>query len=139
MITAQKNIFHFEFSNGEQGMFQALNDAESLCHNSGLDDKQAYLVQLCIEELVTNALRYGKPGHSIHFDITLELRDPDVVLTIQDDANPFNPLTQAPQPDLESDIEDRAIGGLGIHMLRSMTKTMQYDYTDHHNRMTLTF
>lgn len=139
MITFPSNTFHFEFSNGEQGMFDVLREAESIGRNCGMDDKQVYLVQLCIEELVTNALRYGQPDHPIHFDISLELGDSNVVLTIRDDANPFNPLVESPQPDLESKVEDRAIGGLGIYMLRNMTKTMQYDYKNSQNLITLTF
>ena len=50
---------------------------------------------------------------------------------LEDDARPYNPL-EAPEPDLEAEIDDRPIGGLGVHLVRTIMDTVNYRRT--HNR-----
>lgn len=140
MVGLSQDVFSFEFSDGNNGMFQVMEKAEAICRERKVEDSKVYLVQLCIEELVTNALRYGSSENSrVNVSVALDIKEDNVVLVIEDDAQPFDPLTQAPAPDLSTDIENRTVGGLGIHMLKTMTQTMQYEYINRHNRMILTF
>ena len=140
MVGLNKDVFSFEFSDGNTGMFKVMEKAEAICRERQVDESKVYLVQLCIEELVTNALRYGRTDNTKVKDIvSLNIRNNDITLVIEDDAKPFDPLTEAPSPDLTVDIENRTVGGLGIHMLKSMTQTMQYEYVNRHNRVTLVF
>lgn len=140
MVGLSQDVFSFEFSDGNSGMFKVMEKAEAICRERKVEDSKVYLVQLCIEELVTNALRYGSSENSrVNVSVALDIKEDNVVLVIEDDAQPFDPLTQAPAPDLSTDIENRTVGGLGIHMLKTMTQTMQYEYVNRHNRMILTF
>lgn len=140
MVGLSQDVFSFEFSDGNNGMFKVMEKAEAICRERKVEDSKVYLVQLCIEELVTNALRYGSSENSrVNVSVALDIKEDNVVLVIEDDAQPFDPLTQAPAPDLSTDIENRTVGGLGIHMLKTMTQTMQYEYVNRHNRMILTF
>lgn len=140
MVVLSQDVFSFEFSDGNNGMFKVMEKAEAICRERKVEDSKVYLVQLCIEELVTNALRYGSPENSkVNVSVALDIKEDNVVLVIEDDAQPFDPLTQAPAPDLSTDIENRTVGGLGIHMLKTMTQTMQYEYINRHNRMILIF
>ena len=62
---------------------------------------------------------------SISIEVEGEVRDAWVIFTITDDGIPFNPLTVAP-PDLSRMLHEREIGGLGIHLVRSMFDEVSY-------------
>ncbi len=85
-----------------------------------------FRVNLAIEEIATNIIKYGYDDdapHAVAVDITL---DPDAVrLRFEDDGRPFDPLT-APPPDLQAPIAQRRIGGLGLHLVRSMCASVAY-------------
>ncbi|MCW5940886.1 MAG: ATP-binding protein [Fimbriimonadaceae bacterium] len=75
---------------------------------------------LAVDELVTNVVEHGYrhgPG-----DVTIDLdRDRDsLVVKVADQAPVHDPL-DAPEPDLTSPLEDRVPGGLGIHLVRTLT------------------
>lgn len=60
-----------------------------------------------------------------------------VRLTVIDDGRAFDPLA-APPPNLSTDVRERPIGGLGLHMLREMADEIVYKRRDGTNRLTLT-
>lgn len=83
-------------------------------------------VNIALDELFTNVVRYGYPdGGSHHIDIRLSLSGQRLTIEIADDGRPFNPLDRPP-PDLESPLEERAVGGLGIHFVRSLMDEVEY-------------
>ena len=57
------------------------------------------------------------------------------VIEIIDDGIPFDPLTEAPEPDLTSPIEDRPIGGLGVHFTKSLMDDVEYCRESGKNRL----
>ena len=58
------------------------------------------------------------PANEVEIDL---ISDADALtIEIRDDGKPFNPLSDAPEPDLDAGIEDRPIGGLGIHLVLTM-------------------
>ena len=83
-------------------------------------------VNLLLEELYSNTLNYGQCGKA-HVTITLEMRDHELLIQYEDNGLPFNPFEEAKQPDLGSTLEERAIGGLGIHFIKNMTDSQQYE------------
>jgi anti-sigma regulatory factor (Ser/Thr protein kinase) len=96
-----------------------------------------YLANLAIEELVTNCIKYGYDDSSEHLiEIELKLSDGQLEITVTDDGHPFNPL-ELPEPNTSLPIEERPIGGLGIHLLRKMSDAMDYTRADGRNRLTL--
>lgn len=98
-----------------------------------------YLANLGVEELVTNCIKYGYPAPRTALGVislTIDITDGCMTLTLTDDAALFNPTLQA-HPDLTLAIEDRPIGGLGLHMLRQMTTEFTYVVVDGRNQTTL--
>jgi len=96
-----------------------------------------YLANLAIEELVTNCIKYGYDDAGEHvIEIELKLSANELVLTVTDDGHPFNPL-ELPEPDTSLPVEDRPIGGLGIHLLRKMSDRMDYERHAGENRVTI--
>lgn len=97
----------------------------------------AYLATLALEELVTNCIKYGYDDRAEHvIQVEVGFTSGWMVMVVEDDGHAFNPLQQA-EPDTSLPIEDRPIGGLGIHMLRKMSDRMEYVRENGKNRVTL--
>ena len=60
-----------------------------------------------------------------------------LTIEIVDDGRPFDPLTDAPKPDVNAELEDRNIGGLGIHLVRKMMDDVRYRREEGKNHLTL--
>jgi serine/threonine-protein kinase RsbW len=92
---------------------------------------------LLVEELLTNLGKYGYDlGGAGQAELTLTRDGDRVTLTVVDDGRAFDPLA-APPPDFEQPVEDRPLGGLGLHLIRSLSETASYEYRDGRNRLTL--
>jgi anti-sigma regulatory factor (Ser/Thr protein kinase) len=57
-------------------------------------------------------------------------------IVVIDDGHEFNPL-EFPEPDTNLPVEERPIGGLGIHLLRKMADRLEYRRIDGFNRLAL--
>ncbi|MFO0698960.1 MAG: anti-sigma factor antagonist [Nitrospira sp.] len=84
-------------------------------------------LNMALDDLLNNVVQYAFPNdpteHHIH--VEGDVQDGSVILTIADDGIPFNPLSAAP-PDLSLLLHEREIGGLGIHLVRSMFDEVTY-------------
>ena len=97
-----------------------------------------YQVDLVLEELIVNTVNYGYDDDARH-EIEVTLTSDEDVFTVEiiDDGHAFNPLNDAPEPDLDAGIEDRPIGGLGIHLMRVMMDDVHYRREQDKNYLTL--
>jgi phosphoserine phosphatase RsbU/P len=84
-------------------------------------------LNMALDDLLNNVVQYAFPNDPTehHIEVEGDVRDECVVLTISDDGIPFNPLSVAP-PDLSLLLHERPIGGLGIHLIRSMFDEVTY-------------
>ncbi len=92
-------------------------------------------LQLAVEEAVANAIDYAyPPGEKGEISVVLEwIEDERILLTtIKDFGTPFNPLT-VDEPDITLPLEERPIGGLGIHLIRNLMDQVEYHYRDDMN------
>ena len=96
-----------------------------------------FKVNLALEELGLNIMDYGLEDSDQEIEITLTSDSDSLVIEIMDEGRPFDPLTDAPVPDLDGPVEDRRVGGLGIHLVRTMMDEMQYRREQGKNRLTL--
>lgn len=98
----------------------------------------AFQINLCLDELTTNVVKYAHADdgtRKIH--ITLA-SDPNLItIEMMDNGPPFDPLHDAPQPDLEASLEDRRIGGLGIHFVRTLMDEVRYRREQDRNHLTM--
>jgi len=111
---------------------------DKFCADRGLGDETAHAVNLVLDELLTNTISYGyadAAGHVI--DIALTLSRESLTVTIRDDAVAFDPTTAA-TPDLDAEIDERPIGGLGIHFVRTIMDKIEYRRVSGYNELTLT-
>jgi sigma-B regulation protein RsbU (phosphoserine phosphatase) len=100
---------------------------------AGIDEKEMKRLRLAVEESVANIINYGG-ATSITLQATVE--DGQLVLTIDDDGQPFDP-TEGSSTDLSVPADQRPPGGMGIIMLHKMTDGLEYQRVDGHNRLTL--
>ncbi|MBK9306471.1 MAG: anti-sigma factor antagonist [Nitrospira sp.] len=84
-------------------------------------------LNMALDDLLNNVVQYAFPNDPTEHQVEVEgeVREDCVVLTIMDDGIPFNPLSVAP-PDLSVLLHEREIGGLGIHLIRSMFDEVTY-------------
>ncbi len=96
-------------------------------------------VELVMEELFVNIYNYayGEVQGEAEISFNLSFLDDKEYLcfSITDWGIAFNPFLNAPTPDLESDVENRPMGGLGVHFVRSLTA--HYVYTRAYSANTL--
>ncbi|MBF0281632.1 MAG: ATP-binding protein [Zetaproteobacteria bacterium] len=110
---------------------------EAMADVCGLGMKQSFHLNLVLDELVTNLVHYAYPeGSTHHIHLTLECVDTTIRCELRDQGIAFNPLDQA-EPDLESALEDRAIGGLGIYFMQQMMDDLHYERCDNTNILRL--
>ena len=96
-----------------------------------------FQVKLILEELVVNAINYGAPGGTTPIDIKLQSDGETITIEIKDVGQPFDPLRDAPSPDLSLGLEERPIGGLGLYLVRTMVDEMHYRWEGGFNHLTL--
>jgi anti-sigma regulatory factor (Ser/Thr protein kinase) len=107
----------------------------------GLDALTVYAIDLCLEETITNTIKYGRredgaEAPTIHLALVV---GPDGSrLTITDDAAPFNPLLAA-SPEKPGSVEEAVVGGLGIHLMREFASSLTYSGENDRNCLTLEF
>ncbi|MGA9118119.1 MAG: ATP-binding protein [Bacteroidota bacterium] len=96
----------------------------------------AYAAQLAVEELFTNIVKYGQPT-SDEVTISLKRDSGRLVVELTDRGDiPFDP-TAAPEVDTSLKLEERKVGGLGIHLIRNLMDEIRYTYSNGRNRITL--
>jgi anti-sigma regulatory factor (Ser/Thr protein kinase) len=104
-----------------------LDAVEALAAQHQFPTRATHDIELALEEHLTNISTYaydeGETRRDIHVRFTLEGRELEV--QVEDAGRAFNPLDQ-PTPDLTSPIEERAIGGLGIHLIRKSVDALEY-------------
>jgi anti-sigma regulatory factor (Ser/Thr protein kinase) len=85
----------------------------------GDDETVADLVQ-AVDELVCNVVGHGYVGRPGSIEIAFIETPDDVAFRIRDDAPPFDPRT-VPEPTLDLPLGRRRLGGMGIHLARTLT------------------
>jgi len=100
----------------------------------GIADDEAQRILILLEELLTNLIKYGYPNRSERgqAEIVLGLDGSRLEIEFIDDGCAFDPLA-APLPNPDEPLEARPIGGLGIHLLRSLTNEVHYERRNENN------
>jgi serine/threonine-protein kinase RsbW len=122
---------------GEHARVEDLNTSlEAVLIRHGIDAGVRGDVRLIVEELASNAIAYGgvdDKGMGQHeLSVNIAIVDDLLTLEFRDEGAPFDPLSTAP-PDLEADIMDRPIGGLGLYLIRQIAEETHYRRVDDAN------
>jgi len=103
-----------------------------------LDIQDEHYGHICVslDEAVTNVIMYAYPHKKENIKIAIKKLKDRVSIKIIDSGAPFNPLDH-PTPDVSVKIEDRLVGGLGIHLMRNMMDELNYHRIGDKNCFTL--
>lgn len=110
---------------------------DETAEEAGIDMTLAMSLNLAMEEAVVNVMNYAYPAGVVGtIDIDAACDDGLLTFVISDSGTPFDP-TKADDPDVTLQAEDRAIGGLGIFLVRQIMDHTEYQYLDGKNILTL--
>ena len=109
----------------------------NLCVQYQLPEKINHAFDLVLDEILNNIINYGYDDQNEHaINIEIRISDSQVTLIIEDDGRQFNPL-DAPEADTQSPLEERRIGGLGIHLVKTAINHIHYKYENNKNCLTI--
>ena len=92
----------------------------------GLSPEIIFKVNLALDEVVTNIIAYAYDDEADHqIAISVALDGQAMSIRVEDEGLAFNPL-DAPVPNLKLGIDERPIGGLGVHIVRSVMDALEY-------------
>ena len=111
---------------------------EILANAEGWEPDLLFQIKLVLEEIGTNIVKYGYE-HEGKKDIRITLTSESHALSMEilDDGKPYDPFAEAPPPDLDSSVEERPIGGLGVHLVQKLMDEAHYRREDGMNKVTL--
>ena len=100
-------------------------------------DSLVFKVNLVLEELGLNILSYvgARVDRSPDVEITLVSEEDSLTIEVSDEGRPFNPLEDAAVPDVEALLDERSVGGLGVHLVRTMMDDLSYQRDEGRNRL----
>ncbi len=106
--------------------------------SSGFLHRRIGEIRLVAEEILVNIFCYAYPERDGDVSLYCHGKNDVFILEIIDRGIPFNILA-APGPDVQSCLDDRCVGGLGIHFVKQMTTEARYVREKGQNRLTLIF
>lgn len=125
------------FSNRLDEIARMQEAVEELGPALGLPPQTVFAITLSLEEVLTNIITYGYERAGEHTIRVRFRRDGGpVVIEVEDDGRPFNPLDRDP-PDTTASVDEREVGGLGIHLVKNMMDEVSYARVGDRNVLTL--
>lgn len=107
------------------------------CRGNAVSAATEFHVNLALDEIVSNVIRHGWKDDSEHqLQVRISRLEDELRVEVEDDARPFNPL-EVPPPDINQALEERPVGGLGIHLVRHIMDGLDYRRLDGKNLLVM--
>jgi anti-sigma regulatory factor (Ser/Thr protein kinase) len=134
---ATDRVLTLRIANRLDAIPAAAEEIERFCQNLGVPAATIGHVNLAIDEALTNTVSYAWPEGGAHEAIvTIRVGTDEIATEISHQGDRFNPL-EAPPPDLAADLDARAVGGLGVHFIRTLMDGVTYRRVGGRNVLTL--
>lgn len=112
---------------------------DDFCRSWTVSAADRHKLTLIVEELFTNTVRHGHGGdNDAPVEISLALDADKIRLVYQDTAPRYDSVAAAMRTDIESTINERRIGGLGMVLTFALADSAQYAYLENRNRLVIT-
>jgi serine/threonine-protein kinase RsbW len=132
-MTTAKTRFETSVLATPEAISVLVEQVTAFLEEQGVEVRTTHHTALIVDEVVTNVGTHGNcRDRPVRIAIVVE---PDKVTgEIVDHGPPFDPR-RAPEPSLALEIADRPIGGLGLHLVRQLTCTLEYERRNDENCM----
>ena len=112
---------------------------ESFATANGVSARVVQRFCLALDEIITNVVSYGFEDQPEDPQIRVDCGVGDGLLEvrIEDNGHAFDPLAEAPLPDLSLSVDELPIGGLGIHLAKNLVHDISYRREQNRNCLTL--
>ena len=101
--------------------------ATQASRDAGMDDSETYAIELAIDEACTNIIEHAYQGENRgDIECTCDTNAVSLTIIIRDHGKPFDPSTVV-TPDLEADIDSRAVGGLGVFLMKQLMDEVHFE------------
>ena len=110
---------------------------EDLGQQDDWPDDLVFRVNLVLEELILNIMDYGAEGGDPDISLSIESSGDSISIDLSDSGRPFDPLTEAPEPDLDASVSERRVGGLGVHLTKTLMDEVHYAREGERNRISI--
>ncbi len=130
-------VFTMVIKNQFSELQRAGRAIEAFGERHSLSARIMFNVNLAVDEILTNIISYGYPQGGDHeIVIRLSLQAGQLVVVIEDEGRPFDPL-HIKAPDLEAPAAERPVGGLGLHLVRKVMDRLEYCREEGKNVLTM--
>ena len=102
----------------------------------GIERERAFDLDLIVEELFTNMVKYSREGKD-DIEVALAREADGLRMTLRDFNVERFDVTGTPDVDISRPISERKAGGLGLHLVRRMADRFEYDYQDRVSTITV--
>lgn len=110
---------------------------ERFAEAEALSEQTAFALQVTLEEVLANVVHHGYEGGGAHpIEVRVRAAEAEIELEVVDDGKPFDPLSMPP-PKLDAPLEERDVGGLGVHMVKQLMDEVRYRRDGGHNVLTM--
>lgn len=136
-LAKQQNGATFSIRNDRVALPDALKAVGEYLARHAVANEDASALELALDEILTNQINYGfRDGSAHEILVDIQIDRGRLSVEIRDDGVPFDPLDIA-APDLEAGIEERQIGGLGMHFVKALLDEVSYRRSRGWNVLTL--
>jgi serine phosphatase RsbU (regulator of sigma subunit)/ABC-type amino acid transport substrate-binding protein/anti-sigma regulatory factor (Ser/Thr protein kinase) len=126
-------VFDITIKNGLPAIEQVKERFDSFADVHNIDVSIRRKMYIVFDEFLNNIISYAyNDNHEHNIDINVKLIKNHLAVTIIDDGIPFDPFSSK-SPDTDSSLDEREIGGLGIHLVRNMMDKVSYQRKDDKN------
>ena len=110
---------------------------EELGQRDEWPDDLVFRVNLVLEELILNIMDYGAEDDDPDIALEIQSKDDSISIDLSDRGRAFDPLTEAPEPDLTASVGERRVGGLGVHLTKTLMDDVRYSREENRNRLSI--
>ena len=103
---------------------------EEFAKKHSVEQEAIQQIKIVFDELLSNVVKYAYDNDENHeIEVKVRFYEEKLTVTIMDDGRPYNPF-ESDETDTTLELQEREIGGLGIHLVKFLVDDYHYEYKD---------